>query len=73
MWRERKWGNCGLSLLPDRRRGEKVHDGLLHAGVHAAANPSLPLLVVLLQKSLGEQLPLNGLQFALLKERERRL
>ena len=65
---------AGLSLLPDRGRGQEVQDGLLHAGVRtaaaAAANPSLPLLVVLLQKSLGEQLPLNGLQFVLLQERD---
>ena len=79
MWRkkERKWQMgeiaAGLSLLPDRGRGQEVQDGLLHAGVRtaataaAAANPSLPLLVVLLQKSLGEQLPLNGLQFVLLQ------
>ena len=81
MWRkkERKWQRgeiaAGLSLLPDRGRGQEVQDGLLHAGVRTAAaaaaaagaNPSLPLLVVLLHKSLGEQLPLNGLQFVLLQ------
>ena len=64
-------------LLPDRGRGQEVHDGLLHAGVVqsaaaiAAANAaSLPLLVVLLHEPLGEQLPLNGLQLVLLQERD---
>ena len=67
---ERKWVKLRPvcpSNLPDRGRGEEVHDGLLDAGVHCA-NPSLPLLVVLLQKPPGQQLPLNGLQFVLLQE-----